>query len=529
MQGILTALGGLGLFLLGMLVMTEGLRRLAGDALQAWLTRFTNSPASGAMTGTVATAILQSSSATTVTTVGFVAAGLLTFPQALGIVFGANVGTTVTGWMVAVLGFKLKIGAAALPVIFAGAMLNIFGRARWSDAGRVLAGFGMILLGIGFMQEGMAGFEGMVTPDRFPPDTLGGRLLLLGMGAFLVLVTQSSSAGVAIAMTALSIGALNFPQAASLVIGMDVGTTVTAVLAALGSSDAARRTGFSHTIYNLFTALGALLILDPYIWVVENMSSGGIGSSPEIALVGFHTVFNLLALLIGLPLAGRFAQLMEKLVPRRDSGLAWRLDDRLLAEPRAAAAAMSATLRDELRHMLQWLAHALGAHRPPPELAHEEVYQDLRDTRDYLDRMNAVPSGGNQQIEVASAIHALDHLRRMYWRLRQTDQIVVLRGATDLQESRAGLQEVAVNIAARLPDGPDQTSCDSAEQLAWSLRSSAEMDREGAISHAVEQDLGVAETSQWMEARRWLQRMAHHVWRVSAHLGGTAVEEEQPD
>ena len=140
MQEIFTALGGLGLFLLGMVVMTEGLRKLAGESLNAWLTRFTHSPSSGALTGTLATAVLQSSSATTVTTVGFVAAGLLTFPQALGIVFGANVGTTVTGWMVALLGFKLKIGAAALPVIFVGAMLNIFGRARWSHTGRVLAG-----------------------------------------------------------------------------------------------------------------------------------------------------------------------------------------------------------------------------------------------------------------------------------------------------------------------------------------------------------------------------------------------------
>ena len=223
---------------------------------------------------------------------GFVAAGLLTFPQALGIVFGANLGTTVTGWMVALFGFKLKIGAAALPVIFLGAMLRMFGRGRWQSLGRALAGFGVIFLGIGFMQDGMQGFTDTVTPDHFPPDTLGGRLLLLGLGILITLVTQSSSAGVAIAMTALSVGAINFPQAAAMVIGMDVGTTITAVVAALGSSQAARRTGFSHTIFNIFTALAALLLLDPYVWALGAAWPHAITASPELALVGFHTLFN---------------------------------------------------------------------------------------------------------------------------------------------------------------------------------------------------------------------------------------------
>ncbi|MBT8061357.1 MAG: Na/Pi symporter, partial [Gammaproteobacteria bacterium] len=176
---LMTTLGGLGLFLLGMGVMTDGLKALAGESLHAWLTRFTHSPSSGALTGTVATAVLQSSSATTVTTVGFVAAGLLSFPQALGIIFGANLGTTVTGWMVALFGFKLKIGAAALPVVFAGAMVRTFGRGRWQEVGKAVAGFGVIFLGMDFMQSGMSAFQGTVTPDQFPPDTLTGRIILV--------------------------------------------------------------------------------------------------------------------------------------------------------------------------------------------------------------------------------------------------------------------------------------------------------------------------------------------------------------
>lgn len=522
---ILTALGGLGLFLLGMTLMTEGLRRLAGDALHAWLTRFTSSPGSGALTGTVATAVLQSSSATTVTTVGFVAAGLLTFPQALGIIFGANLGTTITGWMVALLGFKLKIGSAALVLVFAGALLNLLSRGKWQHLGRVLAGFGVIFLGIDFMQSGMEGFQGAITPESFPPDHWGGRLLLVGMGAVMVLITQSSSAGVAVAMTALSLGTINFPQAACMVIGMDVGTTVTAILASIGSSDAARRTGFSHTIYNVFSAVAALLILDAYTQGLDFFLPGAIRNNPELALVGFHTLFNLVALVIGLPLAGRFAQFMEKVVPRDETGLAKRLDDRLLAEPGAAAAAMEATLRDEFRYMLEWLGHSLEDSRPPPRLAHADVYQDLRATRDYLDRMNVLPDEGQGQGEVVSAIHALDHLRRMYWRLRQHDRIATVRDSQRMAEQRAGLLAVARVLLDSLDGAIDQSICEQAEDLARGLKESSSSDREAVIEHAVVQDLSVARTDQWLASRRWLERMAHHIWRVSAHLGHVRVGE----
>ena len=139
---IITALGGLGLFLLGMIVMTAGLRELAGDAIRTALMRFTHTPSSGALTGATCTAILQSSSATTVAAVGFVAAGLMSFTSALGIVFGANLGTTVTGWLVALIGFKLKIGLLAMPMVLVGAILRLFGSGKLRSAGFALAGFG---------------------------------------------------------------------------------------------------------------------------------------------------------------------------------------------------------------------------------------------------------------------------------------------------------------------------------------------------------------------------------------------------
>jgi phosphate:Na+ symporter len=522
---ILTTLGGLGLFLTGMVVMTEGLKAMAGDALHSWLTRFTSSPTTGALTGTVATAVLQSSSATTVTTVGFVAAGLLTFPQALGIIFGANLGTTVTGWMVAIFGFKLKISAAALPVIFIGALLRIFGRGHWRSLGNTISGFGIIFLGMGFMQDGMGAFEGAVTPDTFPPDSLSGRLLMMGLGILITLVTRSSSAGVAMSMTALSVGAISFHQAAAMVIGMDVGTTLTAVIAAIGSSQAARRTGFSHTIFNVFTAIGALILLSPYVWALETWKPGVVVASPELSLVGFHTLFNLVALLVGLPLANPFVRLIEKLVPDRQTSLSYRLDRSLLREPAAATAALEATLNDEFDYLLDWTGRALLSGETPPGMPVSVVHQDLLDTRDYLDLLNAVGEKGRYQPKIGTAIHALDHMQRMYWRLKQADRVDALTRDETLKPDVIEFRAICAEIRSSLQQGIEVSSYQQAGQFASRLANASERVRDEAIEHAVAHDLSVAETGQRMAGSRWLQRVAWHVWRVAAHLGEFDLQE----
>jgi phosphate:Na+ symporter len=524
-QELFTTLGGLGLFLLGIAVMTEGLRALAGDALHGWLTRFTRSPSTGALTGTLATAVLQSSSATTVTTVGFVAAGLLSFPQALGIIYGANLGTTVTGWMVAVFGFKLQIGVAALPVVFVGAMLRTFGRGGWRETGRALAGFGVIFLGMSFMQDGMADLQGAVTPASFPPDSFVGRIMLLGMGVLLTLVTQSSSAGVAVAMTALSVGAINFPQAAAMVIGMNVGTTVTAVLASLGNSQAARRTAYSHTVFNLFTAVGALLILSPYVWALEAWRPGLVGSAPALSLVGFHTLFNLLAMMVFLPLTHPFARLMERLVPEREDSLARRLDRRLLEEPAAAIAALEATLRDAFIYLLNWADRRLQPGKAPPAIPATVVHQDLQLTRDFLDALNARGDKGSSQPEIVAAMHALDHLQRLYGRLEQKDRIDALTSDPDLKADLLEFRALCAELRSGPEQGIDAGTYQKVRQFSQRLEREAPGVRVGAIEQAVAQDLSVAQTGRRLASARWLQRVAHHVWRVAAHLGGYDLRE----
>ena len=327
MENALHALGGVGLFLLGMIWLTEGLRGLAGDALRRLLARFTRSPLTGALAGAAATAVIQSSSATTVTTVGFVSAGLLTFPQALGIIFGANIGTTLTGWLVAIVGFKLNLGDLALPLVFAGALLRLFGSPHLTMVGTALAGFSLLFIGLDAMKDAMSAMQGLVTPDTFPADTWLGRLQLLLIGVAITLITQSSSAGVATALAALGAGAISFPQAAAMVIGMDVGTTFTAALATLGGTTATRRTGLSHVIYNVLTGIMAFLLLTPFALLVHPLLAQG---EDQIALVAFHTAFNTLGVILVLPFAKQFANLVTALIPERGPRLTRHLGSELL-------------------------------------------------------------------------------------------------------------------------------------------------------------------------------------------------------
>jgi len=286
---IVTVSGGLGVFLLGLVIMTNGLQSVAGDTMRLAMLNFTKSPYSGAASGAIMTALLQSSSATTVAAVGFAGAGILTFSESLGIIFGANLGTTITGWIVAIFGFKYPLGTIVLPFILIGTILKIFANKRLASIGYAIAGFGLIFVGIAMMQEGVSGFEGIITPEIFPQDTILGRLKLIALGVLVTAITQSSSAGVAISLTLLFAGAVNFEQAAALVIGMDVGTTVTAAMATIGGNLNARRTGFSHVIYNLFTAFGAFILISPYVMFWEYIAPGELINNSEIALVAFHS------------------------------------------------------------------------------------------------------------------------------------------------------------------------------------------------------------------------------------------------
>jgi phosphate:Na+ symporter len=512
------ASGGLGLFLLGMIVMTDGLRALAGSAMRAVLIRFTRSPISGAMTGAASTAILQSSSATTVAAVGFVGAGLITFPESLGIIFGANIGTTLKGWIIALFGFKFPLGTMVLPVILLGAILRLFGRGKAANVGYALAGFGLIFVGITLMQQGMGGLADIITPETLPPDTLVGRLQLVAFGILITIITQYSSAGVAATLTALFAGAINFEQAAALVIGMDVGTTVTAVMATIGGSVAARRTGLSHVIYNLFTACGALILITPYTLLWENISPGALAANAEIALVAFHTSFNTLGAIVILPFTGRFAHLIEKLVPEKKPSYTGRLGEGLLEQPKLALTAVQASIHDEFLALLRHVNAILGDNVMGRRADLTELQEALDETHAYIDRIHLHETKGAEWERMLGIVHTLDHMQRLHERCEEEeDRAITARDSLELSDYSRSLVETINGIFNDIETKSWTDASQRAAKTAAYIHDQVEPLREAIMAKIARDEIHVPEGTVRLEAIRWLKRVSKHIARVMQH------------
>src|SRR5215469_1036846 len=328
MSTAISALGGVGLFLLGMTVMTGGLKAMAGSALRTVLGRAAATPLRGSFWGALITLLVQSSSATTMTTIGLVSAGLLTLPQGLGLVFGANVGTTGTGWLVALIGVRVSLTAAALPIIFIGALIKLLGRGRVSGAGAALAGFGLLLFGLTTLQQGMEGLAERVHRAELPvvlagPDSgwswgMLGVLALVVVGLVMTALMQSSTAAVAVTLSAYHAGAVGLDQACALIIGQNIGTATSSALAAIGASITAKRLAIAYVLFKLIAAVIALVlfpIVTPLLVRVLNTIDGAT------LLAGYHTAYNIVGVLVLLPLIDRFTRLVERILPERGSPL----------------------------------------------------------------------------------------------------------------------------------------------------------------------------------------------------------------
>lgn len=347
---IFTLLGALGMFLIGMNMMSSGLQKAAGEKLRGFLSAMTSNPFKGVLTGLGITSVIQSSSATTVMVVSFVNAGLLTLTQAIGVIMGANIGTTVTAWMVAWLGFKADISILAVPMMLFGFLFSNSKKDQRKNIGELIIGFSLLFLGLSFMKESV--------PDlRQTPEVLqfvttwssygfGSVLLFLAFGTVLTLVLQSSSATMAITLIMLSMGWIPFNMACAMVLGENIGTTITANIAASIGNTQAKRAAMSHTIFNVTGVVWALILFNPFLklvgFVTENLfglpnpaaegfvvTEAGTASSTA-ALYGLsmlHTLFNTINMLLLIWFTGAIAKAVSWIVkaPKNQESDAFRL------------------------------------------------------------------------------------------------------------------------------------------------------------------------------------------------------------
>jgi phosphate:Na+ symporter len=290
---ILSFLGGIGLFLLGMKLMTEGLKLAAGDGLRHVLTYATRSRVRGVASGAMITGVVQSSSAVIFATIGFVNAGILGLGQAVGVIYGANLGTTATTWLVSVVGLGFSLKAFALPFIGLGMLLRLTARhSRLRGLGDAVTGFGVFFLGLDVLTDMFRDTGPMLTP-AFTDS--GGLMLLLHLlaGFLMTVVMQSSSAALAVILTAATGGVIALPGAAAMMIGANLGTTSTAVFAALDATPNARRVASAHVLFNVVEACILFLFFGLLLALVEWLATAvGLGPSIAVSLAFFHTIGN---------------------------------------------------------------------------------------------------------------------------------------------------------------------------------------------------------------------------------------------
>jgi phosphate:Na+ symporter len=314
---LFTLLGALGMFLYGMNLMSSGLQKAAGDKMRNLLSSMTSTPFKGVLTGFGVTSIIQSSSATTVMVVGFVSAGLLTLGQAIGVIMGANIGTTMTAWIISIFGFKADISILAVPLMAVGFILNSMKKDKVKSIGEFIIGFALLFLGLSLMKNSIPDLQSTPQVLSFIQGWSGkgflSIILFLLLGTVLTLILQSSSATVALTLIMLNMGWLEYDMAAAMVLGENIGTTITANIAAMVGNINAKRAALAHTFFNVFGVIWAVAFFHPFVSLVQWVVSL-LGVDEQTSLVYgismFHTLFNLINTCILI----WFTKVIEKIV-----------------------------------------------------------------------------------------------------------------------------------------------------------------------------------------------------------------------
>lgn len=381
-------LAGLGIFLFGMFMMEESIKLLSGRSFKTMIRRYTGSRIKGFATGVVSTSVLQSSSAVSLMVLAFVGAGLMTLVNAIAVIIGAKVGTTVTAWIVAVFGFKFKIEAFAMPMIGVGGLGLIFlaKSDRYVNVSKLVAAFGFLFLGLDFMKTSVEALAAAIELAALPDL---GLWVYVVAGIAMTAIMQSSSATIAVILTTLFSGIIDFRAGAAMVIGANVGTTVTILLGAIGGIPAKKQAAISSLVFSVVTSVVVLLGLPIMVWMVNDLFDFADNAVLGVAL--FHTLFNLTGAVLFFPVIPPMARRLEELFPEKRTVLARYITNTTPQVPEAAIAALRKEVLRQLYLSVQYIAYRYRIDSgkdltaatpddhgyPPPETEGHIGYTDL--------------------------------------------------------------------------------------------------------------------------------------------------------
>jgi len=462
----------------------------------------------------VITVLLQSSTATTLTVIGFVSAGLVTFVQAVGVIIGATLGTTSTPWLVAIFGFRLRLAAFAMPMVGAGASLWLIANGKTRSAGAILAGFGLLFIGIDYLQTGMEGISWNL--DAIGGNGFGWQWILAGIGVLMSIVMQSSSAAAAATLVALNAGSLTFEQGCAMIVGQSVGTAATSAMVAFGASLAVRRAALAHIVYNVAVGIIGILLLAPIAaggrWV------GAQFDDPDgvLALAGFSNIFKLVGVLTFYPWLDGFARFIERISGRGAETAVSRLNP-VLAEA-GGSVALEAAWRAilELAHaavdaVRRRLAGATARYDPPPE-AVRQIEQFLESlSLETLDLAAFEP-------RLVRLCHALDHLNQLHDDLTRIPAEPANWRPPPGFATGAGALDAWLDTTKDSETAPAPAVFEAMEAAASRLSEERKTGRD-RILHDVALQRTPAETARdGLEILGWADGAFHHAWRLAVSL-----------
>jgi phosphate:Na+ symporter len=358
---------GVSIFLFGMLFLEDGFKAFTGGVLEKLLQKTTDKTWKSLLFGVVSTSIMQSSSLVSVITISFISAGLVTLVAGIGIIFGANIGTTTGAWLVAAFGLKVKISAYAMPMLVFGIVLSFQKSKYLKGAGAVLAGLGFLFLGIHYMKEGFEAFKDSFDLASLAVAGYPGLFLFAAIGAAATVVMQSSHATLVLILTALAASQITYDNGLALAIGANVGTTITAIIGALSANVEGKRLAGAHLIFNVVTGVVAIVFISQFIWAVDVVSNsvGIAADNYTMKLAVFHTLFNLAGVLIMVPLIHRLSDFLVKSLPEKAKDLAEPkyLSDAAIEFPETVLK----SLKKEVWHLFdsafEIMAHGINLHR----------------------------------------------------------------------------------------------------------------------------------------------------------------------
>jgi phosphate:Na+ symporter len=505
-------LGGLGMFLLGIHHLTEGLKGLAGDSLRRALQKLVAGRFSAVASGVVFTALIQSSTAAILTVIGFVSAGLVTFTQAIGVIIGATLGTTSTPWLVAIFGFRVRIADGAMPILCVGALLWLVAKGRPRSFGAILAGFGLIFIGIEYMQTGMEevswNFEAFTGP--------GSLWILAGIGVVMTIVMQSSTAAAATTLVALHAGSLTFIQGCALIVGQSVGSAATTALVVIGGSLSVRRAALAHIIFSVIVGVLGMVLLTPLAAAADWVGSQMHDPDGVLALAAFSSIFKLAGVLVFYPWINQFARFIVNISGKGSVSAVGRLDSSL-AEA-GGGIALEAAWR-AIQEVAQGAVDAVGRRLAGESVKYDPPVEAISQIERFLESLSLETTDmGTIGPRLVRLVHALDHLAELF------DDLKRIPPAMDGEKPPAGFVAGAQSLTAWLEATKDpETATDHAvitaiENTSKQLSAECKTSREQLLESVALQRTPAAKARASLEALVWADRSLYHAWRLAESL-----------